>query len=154
VINLTTEQNNKFTVPDLIALKAAFWRYDSAVKIHKSRYKKKIYKKKTDSASRILSVEKTYFGNGEALSLDWIDLRRRMQRFINPPMNGLNQSKREREIIVSLTTYPQRIETVWLVLKKCSARRINLTVLCYIWPKNNFLSACCRIGLRFISVLG
>ena len=103
-------------LPNLLLMKLKLLRYMllSKIIIGKNRSH---YQQKTRNFPKIIrTYELLYFMNHRRVPFDWL-FKKRQDEIIRPPLNGLNRSKRERDVIVSLTTHPPRIKTLWIVLK-------------------------------------
>lgn len=105
-------------VPDMLRLKITLWRYILLSKLTTGETRKRYGEKRTNLSDQIQKIENFYFKNTkQRMPFDWLFLKKQAELMIEPPMDGMNQSKREQEVIISLTTYPKRMGTVWIVLK-------------------------------------
>lgn len=79
---------------------------------------------------RVCSIYKTYrvykerYKNQKRRFHAWLAPKLPWNR-VKPPLDGLNRQKRDIEIIVSLTTFPARVETVCLVLKQMLSQTLK-----------------------------
>lgn len=95
-----------------------------------SRFNRKKWLSSIGECWRSSPVYKTYrfFRNGyknRKRAFLRLIAQKRLSRTVMPPLDGLNKQKREREIIVSLTTYPARVETVCLVLRQMLSQTLK-----------------------------
>lgn len=105
-------------VPDMLRLKVTLWRYILLSKLTAGKIRRRYKVKRADLSARIQKIDDFYFKNTTRRTpFDWLFLKKHAERMIEPPMDGINRSKREREVIVSLTTYTKRLSIVWIVLK-------------------------------------
>jgi|GEM_PF-1492501 len=101
--------------PSLILMRITLWRYTLLSKIALGKERERYRRKLSDLNDTILAYEQIYFANRERTPFDWLFINQ--QQMLSPPLDGLNQIKRECEVIVSLTTHPPRMKTLWIVLK-------------------------------------
>lgn len=111
-------EHNGATAPDILPLKITLWRYILLSKLTTGKTKKRYREKRRDLGHHIQKIENLYLTNTrQRMPFDWLLQKRLIAQMVKPPMDGINRNKREQDIIVSLTTYPKRLGTVWIVLK-------------------------------------
>lgn len=111
-------EHHDATVPDILSLKITLWRYMLLSKLTAGKMRERYNEKQANLSCHILNIENLYLTNTKRKTpFYWLFQKKHMAQMVEPPLNGINRNKREQLIIVSLTTYPKRLGSVWIVLK-------------------------------------
>ena len=104
-------------LPNLLPMKLTLLRYMLLSKIIIGKNRGHYRRKLSELHKVVRTYETLYFSNCKRMPFDWLLLKQHQNEIMKPPRDGLNTVSREREVIVSLTSFPPRMEIVWVVLK-------------------------------------